>query len=246
MELNWSTFFLEIINFMVLLWILKRFLYKPVLEAVRRRQAEIEERVANAKELSDDAQKLVKQYESRLEEWEAERQNSRDVLKKELCKVRAEKMEELNSELNREKERQRIVSERYYAEELRKLEKKALKQGGAFAAHLLKQGAGPELEKRLVDLALEEIAHLSEEKRALIRRGYGKNRETVAVASAYPLAEEERGAVKRALEELVGETVALDFDCDSDLLAGLRITIGPFSMGLNVKDELEGFVTIGE
>ena len=42
MELSWSTFFLEIINFLVLVWILKRFLYKPVMDVIARRREGIE------------------------------------------------------------------------------------------------------------------------------------------------------------------------------------------------------------
>ena len=37
MELDWSTFALEIINFLALLWILKRFLYRPILAVVAER-----------------------------------------------------------------------------------------------------------------------------------------------------------------------------------------------------------------
>ena len=49
MELSWPTFFLEIINFLVLVWILKRFLYKPVLEAIAHRKAVIDKTLVDAK-----------------------------------------------------------------------------------------------------------------------------------------------------------------------------------------------------
>ena len=51
MELNWSTFILEIINFLVLIWILKRFLYKPVLDVIARRRAGIEKTLSDAREM---------------------------------------------------------------------------------------------------------------------------------------------------------------------------------------------------
>ena len=51
MELSWSTFILEAINFLVLVWILKRFLYKPVLDVIERRKAGIEKIQADAKAL---------------------------------------------------------------------------------------------------------------------------------------------------------------------------------------------------
>ena len=48
MELTWSTFILEIINFLILVWILKRFLYKPVMDAIAKRRASIEQSMQDA------------------------------------------------------------------------------------------------------------------------------------------------------------------------------------------------------
>ena len=39
MQFDWTTFVLEVLNFLVLLWILKRFLYQPVLDVLDARQA---------------------------------------------------------------------------------------------------------------------------------------------------------------------------------------------------------------
>ena len=66
MELSWSTFVLEIINFLVLVWILKRFLYKPVMDVIARRREEIEKTRAEAAQLQTDAQNLQQQYEERV------------------------------------------------------------------------------------------------------------------------------------------------------------------------------------
>ena len=76
MELNWSTFLLEIINFLVLVWILKHFLYKPILDVIARRRAGIEDRLAKAQQLHDEANTLKTEYENRLVDWEHERQQT--------------------------------------------------------------------------------------------------------------------------------------------------------------------------
>ena len=55
MELSWSTFALEIVNFLVLVWILKHFLYKPVMDVIARRRADIESTLADAKTAQDEA-----------------------------------------------------------------------------------------------------------------------------------------------------------------------------------------------
>ncbi len=84
MELSWSTFVLELINFLVLVWILKRFLYKPILEVIARRKAGIEQVRAEAEDLHASAEQLRQQYEGRLAAWNRERQQARDDLKREL------------------------------------------------------------------------------------------------------------------------------------------------------------------
>ena len=50
MELSWSTFILEVINFIVLVFILKHFFYKPVLNAIARRRESIDKTMEDARE----------------------------------------------------------------------------------------------------------------------------------------------------------------------------------------------------
>ena len=58
LELNWSTLLLEIINFLILVWILKHFFYKPVLAVIARRRS-IEESLNDANTLHEDAEALI-------------------------------------------------------------------------------------------------------------------------------------------------------------------------------------------
>ena len=84
MELNWSTFALEILNFLVLVWILKRFLYKPVLNVIAQRQARIEQARSESERLKSEAQSLRERYESRLADWEREKEKARTELLDEI------------------------------------------------------------------------------------------------------------------------------------------------------------------
>ncbi|MGA8005319.1 MAG: ATP synthase F0 subunit B, partial [Burkholderiales bacterium] len=73
MQLDLTSFVLELINFAVLVWILHRFLYKPVLAAIDRRRAAVEKSLAQAKTARDEAAALKDQVEERLASWERER-----------------------------------------------------------------------------------------------------------------------------------------------------------------------------
>jgi F-type H+-transporting ATPase subunit b len=56
MEFNLSTFILEIINFLILIWILQRLFYKPLLEVIAKRKQFIDQSLADAKIMQQQAE----------------------------------------------------------------------------------------------------------------------------------------------------------------------------------------------
>ena len=151
MEMSWSTFILEIFNFLILVWILKHFLYKPVLGVIERRQSGIRQTLADAEAMRAEAQELQERNEGRLAEWDLERQQAREALASELEDERARKMAKLEADIEQERLKARVTGERQQADTIRRIEEAALGQGARFAARLLEQAAGPELQARLVE-----------------------------------------------------------------------------------------------
>jgi len=244
MELNWSTVVLEMINFLVLVWILKRFLYKPVLQMIARRQAGIEQNLADAKALHVDAEKLREQYEGRLANWNEERQKARESLSQEMNAERAAKLNELESSLQQEREKARVAEARHRAEELHKMEETALKQGARFASRVLEQVSGPETQARLVELVAAGLTQLPAERIAAVRDSFWKTSEPMIVVSAFPLAEDQRQRLGQALATVAGRDPPLQFELDNKLLAGVRISIGGWVFSANLFDELRGFMEL--
>lgn len=244
MELNWSTFILEIINFLVLVWILKRFLYKPVLEMIARRQASIDKTLADAKQLHDDAEKLQQQYEGRLTAWDQERKQAREKLAEELHADRARKLEELKVTLQQERERAAVAEQRRLSDAQLEMEDTALAQGAQLATQLLKQAAGPEVESRLVELTIDELSRLPKDRLADLRGSFGQVSEGITIASAYPIPENQQQRLQKAVNTVVGKEAPLRFEQDSKLLAGVCINIGAWQLAANLRDELKGFAEL--
>ncbi|WP_461481957.1 F0F1 ATP synthase subunit delta [Porticoccus sp.] len=245
MELSWSTFLLEIINFLVLIWILKHFLYKPVLAIIAKRQAGVEKTLGDARALHADADKLKQQYEARLEHWNQERQQARDTLSGELEAERSRKLSALRDSLQQEREKARVAEARRLADAQRKLEEHAFALGARFAGKLLTQATGAETEQRLVELAIGELGQLSPERIAALQAHNGVSANTITVTSAYPLPEQQRQQLRQALGHN-GWTGTPRFQEDPSLLAGLRITIGAWVLAANLRDELRGFAELAQ
>lgn len=242
MELSWSTFLLEGINFLVLLWILQRLFYRPVLAILARRRAEVEQTLNEAKEMHETAEALRRQYQGRLSEWEQERAKARGALREELEAERERRLQALSEELAQEEEKNQVAEQRRIESQRRETEQSALQQGARFAARLLSQLAGPELEARLLELVTGELQNLSEERReTLARSAAGSGPAAVVVDSAYPIEEERRVALEHALRKAVGVETVFEYRQDEALVAGIRISLGPWVLHANVQDELKAF-----
>jgi F-type H+-transporting ATPase subunit b len=244
LELNWSTVVLEILNFLILVWILKRFLYQPVLDVIARRRAGIEKTLADAETHHAEAVSLQEQYEGRLAEWDRERQQAREALARDLDAERTRKLAELQTALEQEQEKVRVAGARRQADALRKTEETALLHAARFATQLLQQASGPELEARLADLAIAGLTALPAGRIDDLRNSHGKPPGEVRVASAFPLADDQRQRLEQALASIAGPDIPRHFEQDSALIAGVRISIGPWVLGVNLQDELHGFMEL--
>ena len=124
---------------------------------------------------------------------------------------------------------------------MRNIEETALEQGARFATRLLEQAAGPETETRLIELAIDELKHLSDDRVAALRNSLAHTEEVIMVVTAYPLADQQRQSLEQAMMKIASPDIPLRFEENSELVAGIRITIGAWILGANLQDELAGF-----
>lgn len=244
MQLDWSTILLEIVNFLVLVWILKRFLYQPVLDVVARRKAAIDESLAGAETKGKEAEALKAQYENRVADWERERAAAREALGHELDEERQRRLAELEKAVAAEREKTRVADERRLAEFQRRAEEQAVAQGARFAGRLLERLSGPELDARLVALALEGLDGLGEARRAELHAGAAEAGNAVEVQSAHALDPAAREAIEDGVRKLAGSGATFTYREDPALVAGLRVLVGPWVLRASIQDELQGLAEI--
>lgn len=244
MEFNWTTFALEILNFLVLVWILKKFLYHPVQAALKQRQETIDQKLDEAARLNAESTALEQQYQGRMADWDREKQQAKDALHREIQSLRTKKMQELEQELVREREKAAVNQQRHETETQQQYQRLAHRQGARFAASLLSSVAGPELEQRLFELLINTLDQLDEEQRIKLRNHCGSTENKIAVTSASELS----GACKKQLQDklsgLCQRAVEPEYQQDPELIAGLRLSFGAWVLHLNIADELKGFADL--
>jgi len=244
LELNWSTFFLEIINFLVLLWILKRFLYRPVISVLKKRQEKIEQTLNEATNRHKEAVALEQQYHRRLDDWKLEKQQTRESLQQEMQTEKIKQLEQLQIELNSERKKAAVIEQRHQTETQRHYQQNAHTQGARFAAKLLNTVVGPELESRLFDLLIKTFDEMDEQRLTVLRNAEKMSADKITVTSAYPLSDAQHQQLEQKLSTLCKQPVKINYLEDTSLIAGLRISIDAWILRINLQDELSGFAEL--
>ena len=240
-ELDWTTFALEILNFLVLVWILKRLLYKPILKVIAERKGEIQKTLSDAETLRKEAQALREQYEDCQAEWNREKETVRNRMVEEVNAEKARLLAALQNSLEQEREKARALEERRRTESTQQAEEAAIAEGGRFAARLLTRLADAELEAKLVEVVLEDLRRIPDEKRQAIRTACAKADGPAIVTSAYLLSQSQRTSLLEAIQSLLGQSISCEWREDRDLMAGIRLSLGPWVLGANLQDELKAF-----
>ena len=242
MELDWTTFFLEIANFLILVWIMNRLLYRPVMQAIASRREGLARSAAEAERLREDAAELEARYRSRLGEWEREKEGLRKEMLAELGAERARLESALHASLEREREKARSIREQDLRDSLREMEERALSQGSRFATRLLEEVSSPELESRLQELFLSTLAALPAERLRSIAEALAEPGVSVRAATAFACPEERRAEIRQRLSEICGYYGEVEFAEEPALLAGVRLSAGPWILDATLRGEL-GFFT---
>jgi F-type H+-transporting ATPase subunit b len=243
-ELDWTTFFLEIINFLVLVWILTRLLYNPVVNAIARRQAEIRKTLSEAEQLRNDAQALRQDYEQRQASWKQEKEAARTRMLEEVNAERGRLLAELQSSLQAEREKASVLEQQRLTDLTRQAHDLAAEQAGIFAARLLNRLANSELEARLLDIVIDDLGRLPEERLKAIRTTVATSDAAIVVISAHSLYPSQRKSLVGALESLLGRTVRVEWREDPQVLAGIRVNLGSWVLAGNLQDELKFFTNL--
>jgi F-type H+-transporting ATPase subunit b len=237
-ELSWTTFLFEAINFLVLVWLLKRLFYAPVKRAIAQRRAAVEKTLRDAETARREAETLKAKYEGRVQEWEAEKERQREEFRKEINDERGRQLKAIEASVAVEREKAKAREKKEAAERRANEEREAMKQALEFTSRLLSGLASPELEGKIVEMVTR---HISSAPAGDLPIGppSGSRHMAVQVRSAYALTEPQRSGLSAILKQRLGSDASIAFDVDPKLVAGLEIAIGSYVLRANLRDELE-------
>jgi F-type H+-transporting ATPase subunit b len=233
MKFDWWTFALQAANFLILVWLLQRFLFKPVKAIVARRKEEISHALTEASAEKESAERLKQEMEAKRSQIGTERQKMIDEARAQLSAEREKMVEEARSEAEKIRDQavKRLDEERAAASN--ELFERTVALATNLAGRLLGELDIPSIQPflgRVIDyldrLPAEERAKLISESSA----------SALLVKTAHPLDVQEQSQWYEQLAKRLGADFSIKFSADPTLIAGVEVTFPHAILRFNWRD----------
>lgn len=226
MQIDWLTVAAQIINFLVLVWLLKRFLYKPITNAMRRREERIEERLAEAKEAREEAER----QERDLREKEADLDARTDRILNDAREDAEDLRERKKDEIREEMKQKRAAWQSHLAKEREdfaaSLRRKAGKQVLRITERILSDYTDSDAAERAGKSFAARLKALDADKREKMVQAAARKGEPALVETATALESAGKGRITRAIHDALSGDIDVEYREDPELILGLRLTLG--------------------
>ncbi len=243
MIIDWYTIIFQIINFMVLVFLLRHFLYGPIIEAMDEREDKIVQREEDAALRKREAMEESRAYRRKAEELQERRDEIMEKARVDAEEKKREMLREARSDLQRTKELWEEDFERERDTFVRELRRRIGEGACAIARRCLSDLADVYLEELTWAQFLAELGSLSEESLGRFRDAVVSSDYAITLRSVFGVEEtalDELAAKLRELLPEVGEQIRLTAEVDPDLICGLELESGGHRVGWSIDDYLDG------
>jgi F-type H+-transporting ATPase subunit b len=236
--IDWFTVIAQIVNFIVLVLLLKRFRDGPILRAIDEREAGIAAELQAAEQKAKEAALEAEVYRRRNIEFEEQRDELVRQAKEEVQAWRGELMQRVHHEAQEAQSHWRRVLEEEKTAFLRQLRQRVCHQSYVIARQVLAEMANADLERQVVAVFAKRLAALEGDELAAIAQEVRQLGQEVVVTSAFPLADDQRQAVRAAVEQHLGHAAGLRFAVSPDLICGIELRTQGHRVAWSLADYL--------
>lgn len=228
----------QIVNFAILAFALKHFLYDRVIEAMDRRQAAISERVREAEHREVQAAAEQEEYRQLVEGFEHERRELLEAARTEARGHRQQLLDEARDEAEEARQRWKRGLHAERDELHRELRRRTAEEVVALSRRTLADLAQADVEQLVVRQGLDHLAADAAVRAALAEETDGAPR--ITVRTAFELAAELRREVEERLRAMgLAEDRAVRFEVDRELVLGIELEGDGTTVSWNATDYLD-------
>ncbi len=239
MKINWFTVIAQVINFLVLVWLLKKFLYKPILKAINEREKKITGQLKEADDKKAAAIKEQNDFKKKNADFDQQKKVLMDKAIADTNAQRDKLLQEAKDEANTLRSNlEKAAKESQQNDELANADK-TQKQVFAITKKLLKEMASSSLEDQSVNTFNKRLSELNDEEKKKFIEAFKSNTNTILVRSAFELSAPQQTSINAVVNEVLATKSQLQFKTSPELISGIELTTNGYKLAWSFAEYLQ-------
>lgn len=226
MLIDWFTVGAQALNFLILVWLMKRYLYQPVLQAIDAREKRIAAQIADATAREAAATQEKEEFQRKNAEFDKQRAGMLGKVADEAKAERQRLIEEARKAADalsaRRDELLRSDAKNLHASIVRRTQEEVF----AIARKTLADLSGANLEERMAAVFASRLQAMDEKERGRLAEALKNSAEPALIRSAFELPPEQRGVLRQAINVTFSADIPLRFETAPDIVSGIELSAG--------------------
>jgi F-type H+-transporting ATPase subunit b len=238
MLIDWFTVGAQALNFMVLVWLLQHFLYKPILNAIDTREKGIAAKLADAEGKTKEAQKEHDDFDRKNKDFDQQRAA---LLNKATGDAKTEH-DRLVGEAQKECDTLRTNQTAALQNDQARLGKEITRVAGeevlAIARKALADLATASLEERVGAVFTRRLGEMGAHDKETLGAALKSSPQPAVVQSAFDMPAQQRDTIQNALNETFSADIHVQFQTAPDTICGIELSANGQKVGWSIADYL--------
>jgi len=238
MLIDWFTVIAQLINFLVLVWLLKHFLYRPILDAIDAREKRIADELADADKKRLEAEQQREAFQQKNAEFDAHRTASMNQVADEAKVERTRLLNLVRQEADALRSKLALALENEQLSLQDSLSQSVRDEVFLIVRKALSDLANTSLEASMTAIFIQRLAKLKNEEKASLALAFKDTDQPLIVQTAFDLPGEQSELIRAALKEILDDAVDIQFVTETGLISGIEINANGQKIAWSIAEYL--------
>ena len=238
MQIDYFTIIAQIINFLILVFLLRHFLYRPLLKSMDERELKISSRLKEAEQKNKEAEQEAEYYRKILQELSKKSQEMNTKAAEEAQVLQTALMQKARDSVEASKAKWYEDFERQKESLLADLGQHAGEEIYAIVRRTLQDLADENMEHQILNTFIKRLQNMDAFGNEKIKGFYKTTGQQITVRSTFEIPEEMRQRIKEIVRNQTGMDVKMQFGIVSELICGVEMSTHDTRIGWSIASYL--------
>jgi F-type H+-transporting ATPase subunit b len=223
-QIDYFTAIAQIINFLILVYLLRRFLYRPVIKSMEEREQRIIFRLKEAEQKKKDADQEAESYRKMFQELSDKRQDMNSEIAKEAQILQTDLIKKVRDNVEASRVNWYEALQRQKESLLADLSQRAGNGIYAIVRRALQDLANEDLENQIINVFIRRLRNMDALEKEKFNEFYKTIGPQITVKSTFEISEEMRRKIQEIVSDQTGEDTKIQYKIAPELICGIEMS----------------------